>query len=142
MSTEIQNGAMMVREGLLLPDFAQIESLGYSKAWRTMTGLDSFAVERKLRSAGWHLFFIAGELRVIEFGWGASAVRRAMRRILGRGGKSNLNCMQITQVRHSRVPVFPYVAIRAYLFHIQKDALLASNIQRESKQQEQDWACG
>ncbi|HET7873191.1 MAG TPA: hypothetical protein VFL42_11810 [Terriglobales bacterium] len=138
---DIQNGAMMVREGFLLPDSAQIESLSYSKTWRTVTGLDSFAVDRKLRSVGWRLFFIAGELSVSEFGWGTSSVRRAVKRILRRGRKSNLNCIQITQVRHSRMPGFPFVNVRGYLFHIQKDALLASNAQRESEQQDRDWAC-
>lgn len=141
MATDIQNGAMMVREGFLLPDSAQIESLSYSKTWRTMTGLDSFAVERKLHSAGWRLFFVAGELSVVEFGWGAGAVRRALKRILSRGCKSNLNCMQITHVGHVKVPGLPFVAIRAYLFHIQKDAFLTSNMQREAEQQDRDWAC-
>ena len=131
----------MIREGFLLPESAQIESLSYSKTWRTMTRLDSFAMDRKLRAAGWHLFFIAGELKVIELGWGASAVRRGMKRILSRGRKSNLNCMQITQVRPG-VAGFPYVAIRAYSFHIQKDAVLESNAERKSEQQDRDWACG
>lgn len=131
----------MIREGFVLPESAQMESRSYSKTWRTMTGLDSFAVDRKLRSAGWRLFFIAGELSVSEFGWGTSAVRRAVKRILSRGRKSKMNCMQIKQVRHSPVPGFPYVSVRGYRFHIQKDALLASNAQRESEQQDRDWAC-
>jgi len=130
---------MMIREGFVLPESAQMESLGYSKTWRSMTGLDSFAVDRKLRSAGWRLLFIAGELTVSEFGWGTSAVRRAVKRLLSRARKSNMNCMQITQVRH--LPGSPYVNVRGHLFHIQKDALLASNEQRESEQQDRDWAC-
>jgi hypothetical protein len=132
---------MMIRQGFVLPEFAQMESLSYSKTWRTVTGLDSFAVDRKLRSAGYRLFFIVGELSVSEFGWGTSAVRRAVKRILSRGRKSNMNCMQIRQVRHSRVLGFPFVNVRGCLFHIQKDAFLASNAQRESEQQDRDWAC-
>ena len=133
---------MMVREGFLLPEAAQIASHSYSGTWRGITGLDSFAVDRKLRSAGWHLFFIAGELKVIELGWGASAVRRGIKKILSRGRKSNLNCMQITQIRHSWIPGFPCVAIYGYSFHIQKETFLESDAQRESKQRERDWACG
>lgn len=131
----------MIREGFLLPDSAQIESLSYSNTWRILAGLDSFSLDRKLRAAGWHLFFIAGELKVIELGWGASAVRRGMKRILSKGRKSNLNCMQITQVRHARLGL-PYFAIRAYSFHIQKDAVLESNAERKAGQQDRDWACG
>lgn len=142
ISTGVQDGAMMIREGFLLPDSAQIESRSYCKTWRTITGLDSFAVDQKLRAAGWHLFFIAGELKATELGWGASAVRRGMKRILRRGRKSNLNCMQIMQVRPSRFPGLPYVAIRAYSCHVQKDAILQSHDKRKSEQQDREWACG
>lgn len=142
MSTDIQNGTMMIREGFLLPESAQIESRSYSNTWRILTGLDNFSLDRRLRAAGWHLFFIAGELKVIELGWGASAVRRGMKRILCKGGQSNLNCVQITQARRARFSGLPYFAIRAYSFHIQKDAVLESNTERKSEQQDRDWACG
>jgi hypothetical protein len=142
MSFNIQNGAMMIREGFLLPDSSQIESLGYSDTWRTMVGMDSFALDRKLGSAGLHLFFISGELKVIELGRGASAVRRAMNRILARGGKNYLNCMEITQVAPVYFLGLPCVAIRAFSFHIQKDAVLQSYVVRKSQQRDRDWASG
>lgn len=139
-STGIQDGTMMIREGFGLPGPAHIESLNYSKTWRTMVGLDNFAADRKLRAAGWHLFFIAGELKVIELGWGASAVRRGMKRILARGHKTSLNCMEITQIRPAYCLGVPYVAIRAFSFHVQQDAWLDSSPKRKSKQR--DWASG
>ena len=83
MTIQIKDGTMMVREGLLLPDSARIESASYSNTWRTLVGLDSFAFDRKLRDAAFHLFFIAGELKVIALGRGPSAVRRGMKRMLG-----------------------------------------------------------
>jgi hypothetical protein len=132
---------MMVREGLLFPDSVRVESASYSNTWRTLTGMDSFAFERELCAARFHLFFIAGQLRVIELGRGPSAVRRGMKRMLARGRKSNLNCMEITQVRSSHFLGLPYVAIRAYSFHIQKNALLQSNTVRKSEQNDSDWAC-
>jgi hypothetical protein len=141
-SNGIQNGIMMIRDGFLLPDLAHIESLSYSKTWRSMVGMDSFAADRKLRAAGWHLFFVAGELKVIELGWGAGAVRRGMKRILAKGVKSSLNCMEITQVRPSHCLGFPYVAIRAFSFHVQKDAWLETNSARKLEQRGNDWACG
>lgn len=67
----------MVREEFLLPKASQIESLSYSNTWRTLVGMDSFAFARKLGIAGLHLFFIAGELKVIQWGRGTGAVRRA-----------------------------------------------------------------
>jgi hypothetical protein len=141
-STGIQNGTMMIREGFLLPDPADIKSLSYSKTWRTMVGMDSFVADRKLRTAGWHLFFIAGELKVIELGWGASAVRRGMKRILARGRKSSLNCMEIAQVTPTHWLGLPYVTIRAFSFHVQQDAWLDSDSERKSEEHRIDWARG
>ena len=132
----------MIREGLLLADSAHLESRSYSNTWRTLVGVDSFAVDRKLRAAGLHLFFIAGELRVIGLGWGAAALRRGVNRVLERGRKDNWNCMEITRVTRSHFLGLPCVVIRACSFHIQKDAMLQSNEQRKAEQRDADWACG
>jgi hypothetical protein len=132
LSTDIRSGTMMIREGLLVPDSAHLESRGYSNTWRTLVGVDSFAFDRKLRAVGLHLFFIAGELKAIELGWGAAALRRCVNRVLERGRKDNCNCMEIAQVTRSHFLGFPYVVIRAYSFHIQKDAMLQSNTERQS----------
>lgn len=142
MSTRVQDGTMMIREGLLFPDLAHIESLRYSNEWRTVPGIDSFALDRKLRAAGLHLFFIAGELRVIEMGWGASAIDRGIKRILARSHKNSLNCTEIRKVRTTHFLGFPYTAICAHSFHIQKDARLESDTERKSERHNKDWACG
>jgi len=133
---------MMIREGLLLPDSAHLESRGYSNTWRTVVGVDSFAFDRKLRAAGLHLFFIAGELEAIELGWGAGTLRRGVNRVLERGRKDNWNCMEITRVTRSHFLGFSYVVIRAYAFHIQKDAMLQSNTERKAEQGDRGWAWG
>lgn len=142
LSTDIRSGTMMIREGLLLPDSAHLESRGYSNTWRTLVGVDSFAFDRKLRAVGLHLFFIAGELKAIELGWGAAALRRGVNRVLERGRKDNWNCMEITRVTRSHFLGFPYVVIRAYAFHIQKDAMLQSKTERKAEQHDRDWASG
>ncbi len=131
MSTDIQSGAMMIREGVLLPDSAHLESRRYSNAWRAVAGVDKFAFDRRLRAAGLHLFFIAGELKVIELGWGANAIRRGMKRLLSRSSKRNLNCMEITQLRSAHFLGLPYVAIRGSSFHIQKGIMLKTNGERK-----------
>jgi hypothetical protein len=141
MSTRIQDGTMIIREEFLLPDIAHIQSLSYSSTWRTLPEMDSFALDRKLRSAGWHLFFIAGEVKVIEMGWGTGAIHRGVKRILARGSKNSLNCMEITQVRTTQFLGFPCTAICGHSFHIQKNSILHSDAQRKSAQQDGDWAC-
>jgi hypothetical protein len=142
MATDIQSGAMMIREGLLLPDSVHLESRRYSTAWRSIAGVDNFALDRKLRAAGWHLFFIAGELRVMELGWGANAIRRGMKRILNRGRNRNLNCMEITQIRPAHFLGLPYVAIHGSSFHIQKGIMLKTNGERKLEQLDSEWASG
>jgi hypothetical protein len=123
---DIQSGAMMIREGFLLPDSAHLQSRSYSSTWRSLIGVDSFALDRGLSAAGWHLFFVAGEMKVMEWGRGAVAVRRGMKRLLARGCKASFNCMEITQVRPTYFLGFPCVAIRGTSFHIQNDAVLRS----------------
>ena len=131
----------MIREGVLLPECAHIETLGYSAGWRSVVNDDSFAIDRKLRAAGWQFFFVAGELKVIEPGWGASTIRKGINRILARGRKRNLNGMEITQVAAARFLGIPYVSIRAFSYHIQKEAVLQSYAERTLKQNNADWAC-
>src|SRR6185437_3045602 len=95
---EIVPGTMMMRHGMLLPESTQIETRRYSKIWRSLAAIDNFAFDRKLSAAGLHLFFLAGKLEVLEFGRGAFAVRRGIKRILARVRKLDLNCMQLTEI--------------------------------------------
>jgi hypothetical protein len=138
---EILPGTIMMRDGVLLPDSAQIESRKYSNAWRTLTGIDSFDFDQKLSAAGLHLFFLAGKLEVLELGRGASAVRRGLRRILARVRKLDLNCMQVTEIKPKRILGLPCVAIRANSLHIQAGRMLQSRAQRRAEQNDRDWAC-
>lgn len=132
----------MIREGLLLGDLAHIESLRYSNTWRTVPGMDSFALDRKLRAAGLHLFFVAGESKVTELGWGTSAIKRGIKKILAKGRKRGLNCMEITQVRTTHFLGLPSTAIWAHSFHVQKDTVLETEATRKLGSKIDDWACG
>jgi hypothetical protein len=138
---EISPGTMMMREGILLPESAQLESRHYSNAWCTLIGVDSFGFEQKLSRAGLHLFFLAGKLEVLELGRGPSAVRRGINRILSRLGKLDLSCMQVAEIKPLRILGIPCVAIRADLFHIQSGRLLQGRAQRRSEQNSREWAC-
>jgi hypothetical protein len=139
MAANIQSGAMMMREGLLFPESAHLDSSAYSPGWRTMTAVDSFGFERKLRDAGAHLFFLAGELKSTSLGRGSGALARGVRKVLALGRKQDLNCMQIAQVSPRRFLGLPYTVIRAYSFHIQKDSTLQTSAQRKLNQHGQDW---
>jgi hypothetical protein len=133
-------GAMMLAEGFVLP--SGIESLDYSSTWRTLVDVDSFGLSQKLHDAGLHLFFIAGESKVVELGHGKSAARRAANRILAQARKKNLNCVEIKQIVPARLLGLPYIVVHAGSFHIQRGTVLQSNSQRKSEQQGRDWAHG
>jgi hypothetical protein len=134
MPNQILPGTMMMREGILLPDAAQVESQSYSSAWRTLTSIDSFAFDRRLSAAGLHLFFVPGKVQVLELGQGASAVRRGVKRILARVRKLDLNCLQVTKIEPTRILGLPCLAIHANSFHIQSGRVLQSSAQRRSEQ--------
>jgi hypothetical protein len=142
MLTRIQDGTMMIREGLLSTDLAHIESLRYSDTWRMVPRMDSFALDRKLRAVGLHLLFIAGESKVTELGWGKSAIRRGIKRILAKGRKRGLNCMEITQVRTTHFLGLPSTAVWAHSFHVQNNTVLESEAARKIGGKINDWACG
>lgn len=130
----------MMRDGILLPESAQIESCRYSNAWRSLTGTDSFAFDQKLSAGGLHLFFLAGKLQVLEPGRGAFAVRHGVKRILARARKLDVNCMQLTGIKPIQICGFPCIEIRADSFHIQAGRTLQSRAQRRSEQNDRDWA--
>ena len=138
----IQPCTMLMREGCLLPDSAQIETLDYSSTWRVLSEMDSFNLGQRLSLAGLHLFFIAGELKVVQLGSGAQAVRRGIKRILALSCKAYFNCTEITQIAPALFLGVHYVAILAHSFHIQKGTVLQSNAERRSEQNQSDWACG
>lgn len=141
-SPDVHTGEMMIREGFLLRDGVGIESQSYSRNWRTIVGMNSWILEQKLREAGLHLFFIAGELKVTRVGFGRWAVGRAMRAVLALGRKSDFNCMEIAQVTTAHFLGLPYTSISAYSFHLQSGPMLDSRVQRRSQQEQSDWARG
>lgn len=141
-SPDVQSGAMMIREGFFLPDHVDIESQSYSRTWRTMLGVNSWIAGRKLGEAGLHLFFIAGELKVMQLGSRRWALERAMRRVLALGRKSDFNCMEIAQVSIAHFLGIPYVTISAYRLHLQSGPMLDSQVRRRLEQEQSDWARG
>jgi hypothetical protein len=105
-----------------------------------VVGADGFAVDHRLRAAGLHLFFIAGELKATELGWGAAALRRGVSRILERSRSDSWNCLEITRVTRSHFLGLPYVVIRACSLHIQKGLMLQGKSERKVEQRDGDLA--
>ena len=78
-----KSGSILVKEGTLFPEGMQLESASYYPGWRSVKGLDGYALDRKTHDAGWIFFYLAGESRATVFGReGQETVGKAIKRIL------------------------------------------------------------
>ena len=110
MREMIKAGTVLFKEGTLLPDGLTFESEPFSPGWRSVTGLDGYAMDRKTHDAGWTFFFLAGESRATVFGReGQETIRRAIKKILAGLKSGKFNSLEITRVVFK---AFPRNAIR------------------------------
>ncbi len=64
MPQEVQVGTILMSEW---PQLLKLEGEPYSGRWSMVRKSDTFALNRKVRAAGWNFFFIASEVKVIFF---------------------------------------------------------------------------
>jgi hypothetical protein len=126
---------MMVQDGWLLPKVPGIETDAYSRGWRSVQALDSFSMSRKLDAAGWHLFFVAGQVTTVAFGLGGErSVHKAVERIAAKVRALALNCLELTQIARKHFLGVPYIAISAHSYHIQPGWQLQNANERRRSQ--------
>lgn len=58
MPQTIQVGTILVKESPLMPELFSLEIERYSGNWNVVKTLDGFALDRKIRVAGWNFFFM------------------------------------------------------------------------------------
>jgi hypothetical protein len=138
MPATIHAGTMMIQEGLLLPPTVALESDSYSEGWRSVRTLDSFSLDRSIRTSGWHLFFMAEQLQAIVLGGGEKSVSRGVKRIAVEVRSLGFNCMGLTQIVKRHFLGIPYVMISAHPYHIQESCLLQSTDVRRRLQLDAD----
>ena len=125
MTDKIKMGTILIEGGALLPDSLRFESEPYSKGWRLVKNLDGYGLDRKIRQAGWTLFYMAAEMKASVFGFGGEkALRRAVNRVLAKLKSETSNCLAITQVAAKRFLGLPYVTVSAHSRHIQESMFL------------------
>ena len=127
MREMIKAGTVLIKEGTHLPDTLRLESDLYSPGWRSVIGLDGYAMDRKTREAGWTFFCLAGETKATVFGIDAEKmVRRAVQQIAERL-ESQFNSLEITRVSSEPSKRFfgvRYVIVSAQSRHIQESLFL------------------
>ncbi|MGC2109214.1 MAG: hypothetical protein WA655_06825 [Candidatus Korobacteraceae bacterium] len=130
MANQIQAGTIMVQQSASLRPLA-IESEPYSGSWQSLGVLESTGLDRKIRAAGWKLFFMAGELRAVVPAWGGQkTLRRGVRRLLAQTRSQHFNCLELTNILRKRFLGVPYVSIAAHSRHIQQGSQIQSVAQR------------
>jgi hypothetical protein len=102
-----------------------VESEPYASNWSVVKVLDGFAVERKIRAAGWNFFFIASEVKAIFLGAPeATKIQRAVNRILGKTNQQHFNGLEVTGIARKRFLGLPYVVVSAHPRHVQRNCYL------------------
>lgn len=131
----VTSGTIMVQKGLLLPEHMDVATQTYSSGWRTVSGADGFALDRKLRLRGWGCFFLAGELKIVSFGFSqAGRLNGAVKRFLAKVRRLDFNCVEFTNIIRSRFLGIPYVSVYGHACHIQQSSQLDSAHERNRQQ--------
>ena len=105
-----------------------LESEPYLGNWSVIKVLDGFALDKKIRAAGWNFFFETDEVKVMFFGGISTAnVQDALKQILGKKvRRQNFNCLEVTGIVAERFWAIPYVTVSALSRHIQQSCQLES----------------
>jgi len=145
MPQEVQVGTILMSQWppfLGLPSEG-LESKPYSGHWSVVKALDGFALDRKIRAAGWNFFFIASEVKVMFLGsLGAKKIQHALHRILGKVSRQHFNGLEVTGIVAKRFLGLPYTVVSAHSRHVQQSCYLDSAEARQSSEQDAAGARG
>ncbi len=115
----------------------EIENEPYWGSWKLVKALDGFALDRAIRAAGWHFFFMAAEVRVMFWGAvGKSRIVRALKRILGKASLQDFNGVEITGIVARRFLGLPYAIVSAHSRHVQQSCYLESGEARRASRRD------
>jgi hypothetical protein len=137
---EVQVGTVLMSEW---PQLLGLESEPYSGQWSVVKALDGFALDRKIRAAGWNFFFIAAEVKVMFFGaLGAKKMQHALHRILGKVSEQHFNGLEVTGIVAKRFLGLPYAIVSAHSRHVQQSCYLDGAEARRSSERDAAGARG
>jgi hypothetical protein len=125
MPQTIQVGTILVKESPLMPELIGLEIEPYSGNWNLVRTLDAFALDRKIRGAGWNFFFMAAEVKGMFFGaLGTKKIQNALHRIFRKVRQQPFNALEITGIVLKRFLGVPYTIVSAHSRHIQQSCYL------------------
>ena len=130
MPDTIKTGAILIKEGTLLPGSLRFESESCALGWRLVQNLDGYELGRKINEAGWTFFCLAGEIGTTVFGFDEQkTLRRAVEQILANLESAEFNSLEIMRLASEASKRFlgvHYVTVSAQSRHIQGPARSAA----------------
>jgi hypothetical protein len=137
----VQVGTILLESQPLMTEVLELDSESYTGNWSLVKALDGFALDHKIRDAGWNFFFMAAEVKAMFFGAiGAEKIRNALRRILGKVRKEHFNALEVTGIVAKRFLGIPYTVVMAHSRHVQHSCYLDSTEARRTTQHDTEWA--
>ena len=125
MPQSVHVGSILVKELPLMPELVRLETERYSGNWNLVRTLDGFALDRKIRVAGWNFFFMAAEVKAMFFGaLGAKKIQNALHRIFGKVRHQPFNALEVTRIVRKRFLGVPYTLVSAHSRHVQQSCYL------------------
>lgn len=124
----IKAGTVLFKEGTLLPDGLTFDSEPFSPGWRSLKGLDGYAIGRKTPAAGWTFFYLAGESKTTTFGReGQKTACRAIKKILASLKSEKCNSLEVTGILCKAFLGMPYTVVSFHLRNLQKGMFLSGS---------------
>jgi hypothetical protein len=125
MQKAIGSGTILIKEGTPLPETLRLDGESFVAGWTQVNDLDGHGLDRRIRESGWTFFYLAGEIKTIDFGFDAQkTVRRAVKRIAANLESGKFNSVEITQIVSKHFLGVPYTQVYAHPRHVQKSMFL------------------
>ena len=141
MPPRIQVGTVLINDSPLITQLFGLDSEACAGDWSVVMKLDGFALDRKIRIAGWNFFFMAAEVKVMFFGAvGAKKVQNALIRILAKVKRQHFNGLEVTGIVAKRFLGIPYTVVMAHSRHVQQSCYLDSTEARRTVRHDAEWA--
>ena len=141
MPPTIQVGTVLINDSPLITQLFGLDSEACAGDWSVVMKLDGFALDRKIRAAGWNFFFMAPEVKVKFFGAvGAKKVQNALIRILAKVKRQHFNGLEVTGIVAKHFLGVPYATVSAHSRHIQQSCRLDGAEARRASQRANEWA--
>jgi hypothetical protein len=120
MTGAIAVGDILIEGGTYLPNSLSAQGESSVPGWSAV-GSNRPTFEKEVKEAGWTMFFMAGDIKTIVFGFDRQrTLRSALKRLVTMVKSQSCNSIEITQVTEKSFLKMPYVSVWAHVRHLQK----------------------